>query len=123
MSHKVRFAGYVVVLAALVGVLLTGPSAWAVPGHGPDNQTVPTATPAPPPMNDNFASAKVIGELPFNEDTDTLYASTEPGERSSSCSGPIYRTVWYAYSPDTNGLFTLQTNNAGILLFYRAVLP
>ena len=111
MSHKVRFAGYIVVLAALVGVLFTSPSAWAVPGHSPDNQTVPTATPAPPPENDNFASAKVIGGLPFNEDTDTLYATTEPGERSSSCSGPVYKTVWYAFSPVTDGSFTLTADS------------
>ena len=111
MSHKVRFTGYVVVLAALVGMLLTGPSAWAIPGHSPDNQTVPTVTPTPPPENDHFASARVIGWFPFHEDTDTLYASTEPGEPSSSCSGAIYKTVWYAYRPDTDGSFMLTADS------------
>lgn len=111
MSHKVRFAGYVVLFAALVGVLLTGPSAWAISGHSPDNQTVPTATPAPPPENDDFASAKAIGGLPFNENTDTLYATTEPGEPSSSCTGFVYRTVWYAFSPGTDGVFMLTADS------------
>jgi len=66
----------------------------------------------PPPANDNFADATSIGSLPFNDNLpDIRFASTEPGEPTSSCSGSIYKTVWYAFTPGTSGSFTIWADS------------
>jgi uncharacterized repeat protein (TIGR01451 family) len=41
---------YIVVSVLLIGVALSGPSAWATPGQSPNNQTVPTRTPESQPQ-------------------------------------------------------------------------
>ena len=67
-------------------------------------------TPPPPPANDNLADAEAVGVLPFYDTTNIEGATTEPGE-------PHYcnyssRTVWYSFTPATDGLFRVDTNGS-----------
>ena len=60
----------------------------------------------PRPANDDFANAKVISStLPFDDTVDTTSASMEAGETTPSCaySGPISRSVWFAFTPTVSG--------------------
>ena len=65
----------------------------------------------PPPANDNFANAKVISSLPFDESVDVTGATTESGEPNPSplCGGDISKSVWYSFTATTSGMY-----NAGI---------
>jgi chitodextrinase len=55
----------------------------------------------PPPPNDDFANAKVIAALPFDENVDATAATVESGEPFASiCEAPPpSATVWYAFTP------------------------
>src|SRR5437660_2896397 len=61
-----------------------------------------------PVSNDAFASATVIGALPFSDVVDISAASMEAGEPPSSCSGGAssQRTVWYAFTPAVSAVVT-----------------
>src|SRR5439155_1757270 len=61
-----------------------------------------------PVSNDAFASATVIGALPFSDVVDISAASLEAGEPPSSCSGGAssQRTVWYAFTPAVSAVVT-----------------
>src|SRR6266550_1166860 len=61
-----------------------------------------------PVSNDAFASATVIGALPFSDVVDISAATTEAGEPPSSCSGgsSSQRTVWYSFTPAVTAVVT-----------------
>jgi len=61
-----------------------------------------------PISNDAFATATVIGALPFSDVVDISAASMEAGEPPSSCSGGAssQRTVWYAFTPAVSAVVT-----------------
>src|SRR2546430_10641261 len=61
-----------------------------------------------PVSNDAFASATVIGALPFSDVVDISAASMEAGEPPCSCSGGAssQRTVWYAFAPAVGAVVT-----------------
>jgi len=48
MKREFRLAGYLLLLAILLGSLAAGPQVWATPDQTASNQTVPTRTPKPP---------------------------------------------------------------------------
>src|SRR6266566_936424 len=72
------------------------------------SDAVPVWTRQLPISNDAFASATVIGALPFSDVVDISAASMEAGEPPSSCSGGAssHRTVWYAFSPAVSAVVT-----------------
>jgi hypothetical protein len=47
----------------------------------------------PPPPNDNWANARVITELPFNESLDATGATREAGEPMPSCAWSLAKTI------------------------------
>ncbi len=63
----------------------------------------------PTPANDNFANAKVIATLPYDDNTDMTAASIEAGEPMPSCSSTS-KTIWYAYTPTASGSFSQRTD-------------
>ena len=62
--------------------------------------------------NDAFATATVIGALPFSDVVDISAASMEAGEPTSSCSGGAssQRTVWYAFTPAVTAVVTASVD-------------
>lgn len=70
----------------------------------------PTAAVASPPDNDNFADASVISALPFTDSGDLNGTTTEPGEQSFCVFQP--QTVWYAFTPSTTGVISVDTNGS-----------
>jgi PKD repeat protein len=60
------------------------------------------------PANDNFADAKLIESLPFDDSTDMTAASTEVDEPMPSC-GSASKTIWYAYTPTASGSLSQRT--------------
>jgi hypothetical protein len=63
----------------------------------------------PPPPNDDFANATVIGALPFvdNLPVDLTAATDEPDEPVPSCIFlPSRKTIWYAFTPTQSGSLT-----------------
>src|SRR6266550_2488547 len=62
--------------------------------------------------NDAFASATVIGALPFSDVVDISAATTEAGEPPSSCSGgsSSQRTVWYSFTPAVTAVVRASVN-------------
>jgi PKD repeat protein len=65
----------------------------------------------PPPPNDDFANSTVIGSLPFSETVDTSAGSVEAGEPIPSCSytGQPAGTIWYSYTPSSDGWISAST--------------
>jgi hypothetical protein len=58
---------------------------------------------APPPANDNFASAQAVGpDLPVSADGDNTFATAETGEPAHSGIGPAARSVWFSWTPTTS---------------------
>lgn len=51
-----------------------------------------------PPPNDDFADAKPIGSVPFDDEPLLTAATAEDGE-PSACAGAGQKTVWYAFTP------------------------
>jgi hypothetical protein len=77
---------------ALVALLATIPSAWAIP-----------------PANDDIASAVTIPEpLPFTDSISTVEATTAADDPDCVGQGP---TVWYVYTPSADGY--VGANTAG----------
>jgi len=56
----------------------------------------------PAPANDNFADAKVVTTLPYDDSIDYAGATRETNEPSPSC-GYMNKTAWYAYTPSESG--------------------
>lgn len=54
-----------------------------------------------PPANDDFANARTVTTLPFDDSVDPLTAGAEDGEPFPSCSffGEAGATLWYRYTP------------------------
>jgi PKD repeat protein len=63
----------------------------------------------PPPPNDNFADAKVIAGLPYDDNTDMTSASLEANEPTPSC-GFTSKTIWYVYTPNASGSISQRTD-------------
>ncbi len=63
----------------------------------------------PPPANDNFANAKVITGLPYDDNTDMTGATRETNEPAPSC-GSTSKTIWYAYTPTQSGMISQQSS-------------
>lgn len=62
----------------------------------------PTATASPVIVtngNDFFATATVIGSLPYTDSPNTALATTEPGDPECAGNG---HTVWYEFTPSTD---------------------
>jgi hypothetical protein len=75
----------------------------------------------PAPSNDDFANAKIVDEMPYQDTVNNTYASGEPNE-PSSCSDWGYgalRTVWYVYTPTEKGV--LSANASGEVISFLAV--
>src|SRR5687768_6132497 len=74
------------------------------------------ASRAAAPPNDNFASATVIGALPFTDSLNTVEATNEFDD-------PIYggNTVWYAYTPITSGYVTADTFGSDYYTYLNVV--
>jgi hypothetical protein len=66
-----------------------------------------------PPPNDDFADALPIEQLPFSETVDAAGGTNEPGERTPSCSGQSGGSVWYSYTPSSDGWVTALGPFAG----------
>jgi PKD domain len=64
------------------------------------------------PANDDFANATVIdaSALPFTDITDTAGATSEAGEPQAFCSYYTDGTVWYAFTPSSDGVFQVDTS-------------
>jgi PKD repeat protein len=70
------------------------------------NALVFQSPPPVPPANDNFANAIAISAVPYTDGASITYATTQPGEQApANCTGSIYKTVWYAYTPANSGSF------------------
>jgi hypothetical protein len=72
----------------------------------------------PPPPNDDFANATVIGGLPFSNVINTMAATTQSGEPASSCSGSANQTAWYSFTPSQTRSISASAVNAS---FYPVV--
>lgn len=62
------------------------------------------------PANDEFGAATVVNSYPFTETENTVYAT--PGAEDANSwygSGP---TVWFAYTPDADGEFEVNTTGS-----------
>ena len=64
-----------------------------------------------PPVNDLFADAIVIDDLPYEGHPDTYLASTEDGE-VDLCGYYIESTVWYRYTAPADGMLNLGVQGA-----------
>ena len=64
----------------------------------------------PPPANDNFPGTP-IGSLPFSDAVDTSAGTVQAGEPIPSCSytGQPAGTVWYSYTPSSDGWVSANT--------------
>lgn len=75
-----------------------------------------------PPQNDNLASARVVGSLPFSDTVDTRGATLETGE-PRPCGGST-RTAWYRYTPVDDGVVTIDTSGSSfpvsVVTLYRS---
>jgi hypothetical protein len=63
----------------------------------------------PGPKNDDFANAIPIGAAPYTDSETITYATTQAGEQRPSCTGSMYKTIWYAYTPTNSGSFMAST--------------
>ncbi len=65
-----------------------------------------------PPANDDFINATMIPTIPYSDSVDMLYTSTEAGE-PNPCDYSAEKTIWYAFIPDTSGLYTSEVAGEG----------
>ena len=62
-----------------------------------------------PPGNDNFASATVIGSIPYTASGSTVSATAEPNEREAQGLGAGPKdSVWYKYVATFNGTLKIK---------------
>jgi hypothetical protein len=65
----------------------------------------------PPPPNNDFDDAQVVGAVPFSDTQDPRAATTEPGEPTPSCAFyPISKTFWYAYTAPVSGSLVTRSD-------------
>lgn len=62
-----------------------------------------------PPLNDNFADATIIQGVPFTNIVDPSEATTEPDE-PNPCYWNFQKTIWYSFTPQTDGTFIVTSN-------------
>jgi hypothetical protein len=62
----------------------------------------------PPPSNDDFANAILVGSVPYySEWQNTKGATVEPGEPLPTCAySELTRSIWYVYTPAQDGWLT-----------------
>jgi hypothetical protein len=63
----------------------------------------------PPPANDDFANATVVGSLPYSASVDTTGATIEAGE-PTPCYGALLGSVWYAFTPSVSGSYSATSS-------------
>ena len=72
----------------------------------------------PPPANDTFDDATVLGALPFNEEIDMYGAAVEIGDPAPCGNGLQWPNVWYAYTPTQDTRLTIDTTAAPVISVY-----
>jgi hypothetical protein len=97
MRARIRFALTLVLAAASFGA-----------------GSAPAAAQAP--ANDTFAAARTISAVPFVQTLDTTQATVDAvdAEALAACgvSATTAASVWYAYTPPTDGLVTVDTTGS-----------
>jgi PKD repeat protein len=78
----------------------------SISGYTPDRNLTIHIEELTRPANDDFANAKLVADLPFNDGVDNSGATTEVGEPKPSCAPSMYKTVWYAFIPAASQRFT-----------------
>lgn len=126
MRSNYRLAGYLLVAALLVGLLTTGPQAWATPDQTSSQQTVPTRTPKPPDREQDPQDPPTATPA----DTPTPVPTASPTVRATTTRTPIPRatptiTVTPTSSAAALGL-TIRANSsrvwAGLPVEYKLTL-
>ncbi len=79
---------------------------------GPGGSTLQfSLTQLAPPANDNFANARTVDTISFQDSVDNHYATTEPGEPAPGCTWyEVSKTVWYQYTPTESGSITAESS-------------
>lgn len=74
-----------------------------------------------PPSNDNFANAAVLTstDLPFTAYLPNGGATLEPGEPQSTCAWADH-TVWYQFTPATDGIYQVDTYGSSFITVVAA---
>jgi hypothetical protein len=93
---------------ALTLVLAAGAS-----GEGTSSSSAPA--PPPGPANDTLADAQAIHSLPATINGTTVGASTEPGERESTCHQSTSDSVWYSLRLTSAQRVAIDLTAAGAL--------
>ncbi len=67
-----------------------------------------------PPLNDDFDNAFTIADTPYTFDQSTTLATTAPDDPAPSCGsgGQQSHSVWYRFTPATDGTLYLDTNGS-----------
>ena len=65
-----------------------------------------------PPANDDIGGATGIGSLPFSATQDSLTATSASTDPTPSCGAPNGSSVWYSFTPSTDGLIQISTSAA-----------
>ncbi|MBN8870032.1 MAG: hypothetical protein J0H66_09155 [Solirubrobacterales bacterium] len=74
--------------------------------------------PAPPPANDDFANAQVIGpNLPVDVTGNNDFATEEAGEPDHGGYPDTSRSVWYSWTAPVSGPMRVKTCNPDLQLF------
>jgi hypothetical protein len=69
---------------------------------------------APPPANDNFANAQVVGpDLPVAFEGDNTFATAQAGEPEHTGIGPATRSVWFNWTPATSARVRISMCSKG----------
>jgi hypothetical protein len=65
------------------------------------------------PSNDDISNATPVTALPFSTSTQTLTATHDPHDPTPSCTGPGGFSVWFSYTPVTDG--AIEIGDAGVV--------
>ena len=68
-----------------------------------------TTDSCPGVLNDDMANAILISSLPYSNVQSSLNATLETNEPIYICGGNESASVWYKFSPSTNGIFSVDT--------------
>jgi len=90
-----------------VGVAAHPPVRGLGQGHLVEYVRHPPVRHAGHPPNDDFANATHVTAVPFNDTVDHLIAATvEPDEPLPCAGGAMLSTVWWAFTPSSNGSYS-----------------
>jgi hypothetical protein len=90
-----------------VGVAAHPPVRGLGQGHLVEYVRHPPVRHAGHPPNDDFANATHVTAVPFNDTVDHLIAATvEPNEPLPCAGGAMLSTVWWAFTPSSNGSYS-----------------